>query len=282
MRKTHYFPSFLLLSTLPFRNLRGLFGDLLLAALRGLLLSRIPSLHVCGLRLSALGALRTIGGLLARGVVIDHEVLAKGHQVRGDPVHEQAGREVEEKQGKADGKQSHKPALLRVDVFGRDLRRSQHRDGRDNRQEVCGIGGRKVLEPQDAALVEAGVLRGHRSASEAVTAELADNVEHADKYGHLDQDREATAERIDTLLLVDFRHLLPLPLGVVFELCSDPVHVWFQVLHRSHASDLPYRKGEEEAAHDHRQQHDREPPRHAERLMEVQQYSAEDAYYGTK
>src|ERR671921_352670 len=282
MRKTHYFPSFLLLSTLPFRNLRGLFGDLLLAALRGLHLSRIPSLNVCGFRLSALGALRTIGGLPARTVVIYHEVLAQGHQVRSDPVHEQPGGEVEEKQGEADGKQSHQPALLRDDNLRRELRGSQYRDGRDNRQEVCGIGDRKVLEPQDAALVEAGVLRGHCLVPEAVTAELADNVEHADKYGHLDYDRETSAEGIDPLLLVDLRHLLPLPLGVVFELRSDSVHVRFQILHGAHASHLFYRQGEEEATHDHRQQHDREPPRRAKRLMEVQKYCAEDAHYGTE
>jgi hypothetical protein len=73
-----------------------------------------------------------------------------------------------------------------------------------------------------------------------------------------------------------------LALGVVFELCPDSVHVRFQVLHRAHASYLLYRQGEEEAAHDHRKQHDGEPPRHAERLVEVQQHSAEDAYYGTE
>src|SRR5688500_15754454 len=92
--------SFLLLSTLPFRDLGSLFSDLLLTALRGLFPSGIPSLSVYSFRITTIGALRTIGGLLARTVVVDHEVLTQGHQVRGDPVHEQPGGEVEQKQGK--------------------------------------------------------------------------------------------------------------------------------------------------------------------------------------
>src|SRR5215217_371154 len=140
---------------------------------------RTLSLPICAFRLSAIGV------LLARTVVIDREVLDKGHQVRGDPVHEQSGRKVEKEYSKSYGKQAHQPSLLGVYVLRSYLGGSQHRYRRDDRQEVCGIGIRQVLEPQDAALVEAGVLWGHRSASQAVTAELANYIEDPDKYGHL-------------------------------------------------------------------------------------------------
>src|ERR687889_2058724 len=167
-------------------------------------------------------------------LVIDHEILAEGYQVRGDPVHEQSGGEVEKEDSKAYGKEAHQPALLRVYILRGDLGGRQHSYRRYDRQQVSGIGDRQVLEPQDAALVEAGVFWGHRPVPEAVTAELADNVEDPDKYRHLDQDGEASAEGIDPLLLVDLRHLLPLALGIVLELGSDPIHVRFQILHRAH------------------------------------------------
>src|SRR5215218_4735670 len=100
-----------------------------------------------GFRLSAICALRSIRRLFTRTVVIDHEVLAQCYQVRGDPVHEQSGGEVEEEYSKAYRKKAHKPALLRVNVLGGYLRGRQHRYRRDDRQEVCGIGYREVLEP---------------------------------------------------------------------------------------------------------------------------------------
>src|SRR5215212_10509283 len=228
---------------------------------------------VSAFRLAAIRALRSIGGLLAWAVVIDGVVLDQGHKVRGDPVHEQSGGEVEEKYGEADGEQSHQPALLGVYVLRCDLGRREHGHRRDNRQDVVGVRVGEVLEPQDPTVGKAIVFRRRPTWS---TAELPDNVEDPDKYRHLDQDREASAERVHPLLLVELGHLLPLPLGIILELGADPIHVRFQILHRAHAPDLLYRQREEEAAYYHRQHHDRKPPGYAERLMEVQQYSTED------
>src|SRR5215207_1182297 len=137
----------------------------------------------------------------------------------------------------------------------------------------------QVLKPQDSATSEALVLWLGPARS---PAELANNVEDADKYRHLDQDRQASAERVHPLLLVDLRHLLPLPLRIVPELGADLVHLRFQILHRAHASDLLHRKREKQATHDHRQHNDRKPPRGAYRLMEVQQDGPEDVHYGGK
>src|SRR5215207_5905306 len=137
----------------------------------------------------------------------------------------------------------------------------------------------QVLKPQDSATSEALVLWLGPARS---PAELANNVEDADKYRHLDQDRQASAERVHPLLLVELRHLLPLPLRIVLELGTDLVHLRFQILHRAHAPDLLHRQREQQATHDHRQHHDRQPPRRSDSLMKVEQYRTEDVNYGAE
>src|SRR3712207_8075458 len=65
---------------------------------------------------------------------------------------------------------------------------------------------------------------------------LPDDVEHPDKHRHLDQDRQASAEGVHAHILIQFRHLFALALGVVLELGADPVRS------EEHTSELQSRQ----------------------------------------
>jgi hypothetical protein len=89
---------------------------------------------------------------------------------------------------------------------------------------------------------------------------LAQHVEERDEDRQLRDKREAGAEWIDLVLLVELHHLLLLALLVVLVLGLDRLQLRLHPLHLLHRVELLDGQRHEDRAHDDREQDDREAP----------------------
>src|SRR5699024_11801136 len=117
-------------------------------------------------------------------LAIDIPLLGDGQQTVGTPVQYQPGREECEKYGHADRHDLHDALLHRIHDRGHvQLLLQKHDDAEGDRQNVIGVRGRQILDPEN----------------EWRLAKLRRFTQHPvqrDKYRHLYQQRPTTGHRV--------------------------------------------------------------------------------------
>src|SRR2546423_12800875 len=136
---------------------------------------------------------------MGRLVAIEHALnlplLEDREDVVDQPVKHQTGGEEEKKDAEDEGHELHHLCLHRIGRHGVYARLQHHGAGHQNRQNVIGIERREVMDPQH----ERGVPKFDRGEQDPVKR---------NEHRNLHEDREAAAERIDLLRLVELHHCL--------------------------------------------------------------------------
>src|SRR5215213_2566721 len=189
------------------------------------------------------------GRIFLGGAMVDEVVLDEGYGVRRDPVDEERRREAHEEEAEGDGHDAHEVLLLGSGAPDGELLGGHHGEYVGDGEDEVRVCDGEVLEPEQAAVGEALEL-----------VELFYRVVERDEDGELDDERQTTAQRVDLPFAVESHHLLLLFLRVVFVLVADLIHVRFELLHPSHALDLPHGQRKEEGSYHGREHDDGEPP----------------------
>src|SRR5829696_6232933 len=219
--------------------------------------SRRGGLPACGLLLW--DRIARVKRLRLRIELLDEQLLPNGPNVRRDPVDDQSGREVDDEDDEDEGQREHDSPLHGVRADGRDRARRQLRadvehdhHAQENRvRDVL----REVVDRQEAGVVgDVGLERVRLQQRE-----------QCDEERDLEEQREAGAQRVHLLPLVEGHDLLVHALLVVLVALLEPLHR-LHALERERQDQQPDREGH----HD-----DRDAPTAGERVARVNQVMPE-------
>jgi hypothetical protein len=197
----------------------------------------------------------TAAGAL-RGVVLLHrQLLRDAEQAVGEHVDAEAGGEKQH-HGRENGRHHvlHHLLLRGVHLLRHDLLLDERRRAQQHRQDerqvprsdVDGIRRREVAEPEKRRVVQLG-------------RRLQRGVER-EPDRHLHQHRQAAGEGVHAVLPPELHRGELLLLGVVLELLVERVDLRLDLAHLRAALDRLPREGEEQRAHRHREEDDRDAP----------------------